>query len=416
MFGSRSIECNIAPLVGAALVSGGAGILSGLFGSSSKAKAQAEANATNLQIARETNKMQYDMNRQNNMFNAEEAQKAWQRQVDMFNMENEYNTPAAQRARMEEAGFNPFVGQSGSMAYGAAADGGGAPAASAGTSGISPVMAQVQPVPSVWNGISDALLEGASSVANAYANIAQAEKAGVETETLKRVMDSEVELKKANADWWRMNADLYSKYGNLEMSKKMATMDENLNNIIADTGKKIKEGILSYEQAMKTIEETGYWKEAKELKGKEKDFFQAKLDRVSEFIQNEIDEGKARINELDTRSQANVASADAARASAKAAIASAAVSYAQAHGIRIQNDYLVDKIERELAGMDVDQLSKIMTTLFDTNKFSEGGKVSGPFGLGFSWNDTKSHSTGDDNENYARFVLDAIRKAVLHKK
>lgn len=85
---------NIAPLVGAALVSGAASILggglSGLFGSSAASKsvqAQREANATNLQIARETNEANRNL---------------WREQ-------SEYNTPVNQMARFRAAGINPYL-------------------------------------------------------------------------------------------------------------------------------------------------------------------------------------------------------------------------------------------------------------------------------------------------------------------
>lgn len=85
---------NIAPLVGAAMVSGAASILggglSGLFGSSSASKslkAQREANATNLQIARETNEANRNL---------------WREQ-------SEYNTPVNQMARFRAAGINPYM-------------------------------------------------------------------------------------------------------------------------------------------------------------------------------------------------------------------------------------------------------------------------------------------------------------------
>lgn len=85
---------NIAPLVGAAIVSGAssllAGGLSGIFGSSSASKsvqAQREANATNLQIARETNEANRNL---------------WREQ-------SEYNTPVNQMERFRAAGINPYM-------------------------------------------------------------------------------------------------------------------------------------------------------------------------------------------------------------------------------------------------------------------------------------------------------------------
>ena len=69
------------PLVGAALVSGGASLLGGLFSS----YGQSSSNATNLKIAQAT-------------FNHNK---------EMWNLENEYNSPKNQMARYREAGLNP---------------------------------------------------------------------------------------------------------------------------------------------------------------------------------------------------------------------------------------------------------------------------------------------------------------------
>lgn len=82
------------PLIGSALISGASSLLGGMFGSSS----QSSANRTNLQIARETNQMQYQMFQEQNAFNER-----------MYNQMQQYNTPAAQMQRYQEAGINPYI-------------------------------------------------------------------------------------------------------------------------------------------------------------------------------------------------------------------------------------------------------------------------------------------------------------------
>ena len=82
------------PLIGSALISGASSLLGGLFGSS----AQSSANRTNLQIARETNQMQYQMFQEQNAFNER-----------MYNQMQQYNTPAAQMQRYQDAGINPYI-------------------------------------------------------------------------------------------------------------------------------------------------------------------------------------------------------------------------------------------------------------------------------------------------------------------
>lgn len=88
----------IAPLVGAGLITGGAGLLGSLFGASSSAKGAKYAAEKALEATRETNAQNY---------------KIWQEQrqyaIDAWNAENAYNTPEAQRARLEAAGYNPYL-------------------------------------------------------------------------------------------------------------------------------------------------------------------------------------------------------------------------------------------------------------------------------------------------------------------
>lgn len=82
------------PLIGSALISGASSLLGGIFGSG----AQSSANRTNLQIARETNQMQYQMFQEQNAFNER-----------MYNQMQQYNTPAAQMQRYQDAGINPYI-------------------------------------------------------------------------------------------------------------------------------------------------------------------------------------------------------------------------------------------------------------------------------------------------------------------
>lgn len=82
------------PLIGSALISGASSLLGGIFGSG----AQSSANRTNLQIARETNQMQYQMFQEQNAFNER-----------MYNQMQQYNTPAAQMQRYNDAGINPYI-------------------------------------------------------------------------------------------------------------------------------------------------------------------------------------------------------------------------------------------------------------------------------------------------------------------
>lgn len=97
------------PLVGSAFVQGISGLLgSGISGGMSKRAAKAY------------NKGQKEIAQMNNEWNAQQAaiNREWQTSerdtqnqwnLEQWNRENEYNSPAAQRARLEEAGYNPYM-------------------------------------------------------------------------------------------------------------------------------------------------------------------------------------------------------------------------------------------------------------------------------------------------------------------
>ena len=97
------MQAAVDPLTAAAIVGGIASLASSLFGHSQNK----QMNDKNIQLQRETNFMNYQMNQQNNAFNAAQA-------VRMFNLENEYNDPKNQMARLKAAGINPFVAAGGS--------------------------------------------------------------------------------------------------------------------------------------------------------------------------------------------------------------------------------------------------------------------------------------------------------------
>lgn len=86
------------PQIGAAFISGGSSLLGGLFGGMSNQSQIDKSNATNLQIARETNQQQYQMFQEQNSFNER-----------MYNQMQAYNTPAAQMQRYKDAGINPYI-------------------------------------------------------------------------------------------------------------------------------------------------------------------------------------------------------------------------------------------------------------------------------------------------------------------
>ena len=105
----------IAPLVGAALVTGGAGLLSsaigGIFGHSSSKKAASVAHETNVynkQIADAYNRSQETIAQQANIANRNLQNEQNEFNKAMWDAENAYNTPVQQRLRYAAAGINPY--------------------------------------------------------------------------------------------------------------------------------------------------------------------------------------------------------------------------------------------------------------------------------------------------------------------
>lgn len=99
----------MGPLVGSAFVSGISGLLgSGISGGMSKraAKAYNKGQKEIAQMNNEWNAQQAAINR-DWQTSERDAQNQWT--LEQWNRENEYNSPAAQRARLEEAGYNPYM-------------------------------------------------------------------------------------------------------------------------------------------------------------------------------------------------------------------------------------------------------------------------------------------------------------------
>lgn len=91
----------IDPFVLGSLVTGGAGLLSSLFGGGMSNAQTNAVNRTNMAIARENNRTQIAMWEAQNRINNEN-----------WNRDAEYNSPSSQAARLRAAGINPALAMS----------------------------------------------------------------------------------------------------------------------------------------------------------------------------------------------------------------------------------------------------------------------------------------------------------------
>ena len=148
------VQFGIAPLVAAGLASGAVSTIGNLLGTSS-------SNSKNMKI-----------NKMNNEFNALEAEKARKYQTEMWNKTNEWNSPKNIRNRLQEAGYNPYLGMDSSNVGTAQSVGSSSPASAA---------PPIQNIPLQFDGIQSSLstaiqMDNDTKVSNAEASNLQGQK------------------------------------------------------------------------------------------------------------------------------------------------------------------------------------------------------------------------------------------------
>lgn len=157
----------------------GLGAVSGLgniFGS-------AHSNSQNMKI-----------NRMNNEFNAREAEKARQYQTEMWNKTNEWNSPKNVRRRLEEAGYNPYLGLDSSNV---------GTAQSAGSSSPASASAPIQNNPIQFDGFQNAIstavqMSNSTKVSNAEINNLQGQKG---------LADAKAAATLSGIDWYKFTPE-----------------------------------------------------------------------------------------------------------------------------------------------------------------------------------------------------------------
>ena len=170
------LQFGIAPLVAAGLASGAASLVGSIFGTSS-------SNSKNMQI-----------NKMNNEFNAREAEKARQYQTEMWNKTNEWNSPKNVRRRLEEAGYNPYLGMDSSNVGTAQSAGSSSPASAA---------PPIQNNPLQFDGIQNALstaiqMDNSTKLSNAEVSNLQGQKS---------LSDAKAADTLSNIDWYKLTPE-----------------------------------------------------------------------------------------------------------------------------------------------------------------------------------------------------------------
>lgn len=141
-----------------------------------------------------SNSQNMKINRMNNEFNAREAEKARQYQTEMWNKTNDWNSPKNIRKRLEEAGYNPYLGMDSSNVGTAQGVGSSSPASAA-----SPIQNNPIQFDGFQNALSTAVqMSNATKVSNAEVSNLQGQKS---------LSDAKAADTLSNIDWYKLTPE-----------------------------------------------------------------------------------------------------------------------------------------------------------------------------------------------------------------
>lgn len=173
------VQFGIDPLIGAGLITGVGSAIGNIFGVRS-------SNSQNMKI-----------NAMNNEFNAKEAEKARQYQTEMWNKTNDWNSPKNVRKRLQEAGYNPYLGLDSSNVGTAQSAGSSSPASAA-----SPIQNNPIQFDGLQNALSTAIqMSNSTKVSNAEVNNLQGQKG---------LADARAAATLSGIDWYKFTPEYRS--------------------------------------------------------------------------------------------------------------------------------------------------------------------------------------------------------------
>lgn len=194
------LQFGIAPLVAAGLIAGAASLAGNTIGTAS-------SNSKNMRI-----------NKMNNEFNALEAEKARKYQTEMWNKTNEWNSPKNVRKRLEEAGYNPYLGMDSSNVGTAASAGSSSPASAA-----SPIQNNPLQFDGIQNALSTAIqMDNASKVSNAEVSNLQGQKS---------LSDAKAADTLSNIDWYKLTPEYRNWLQTTGMSRAQLSFNTDRQNL-----------------------------------------------------------------------------------------------------------------------------------------------------------------------------------------
>lgn len=148
----------------------------------------------NIFTSARSNSQNMKINRMNNEFNAREAEKARQYQSEMWNKTNDWNSPKNVRKRLQEAGYNPYLGLDSSNV---------GTAQSVGSSSSASAAPPIQNNPVQFDGFQNALstaiqMSNLTKVSNAEANNLQGQKG---------LADAQAAATLSGIDWYKFTPE-----------------------------------------------------------------------------------------------------------------------------------------------------------------------------------------------------------------
>lgn len=179
--------------------------MSGILAAVAGAGSSLLGNVFNWASQRSTNRWNYRMFREGQQFSHDEAALSFQRQRQLINEQNEYNSYSNQRSLMEAAGYNP------NMLVGSTAG-----TATSSSSTNAPQAAQPSPI-----AMQAARLDLAGQFAQVQSALADAKLKDVQ---VSQVLEN-TQGQKLQNDYQSIANDLYSRYGDIERTLGISSME-----------------------------------------------------------------------------------------------------------------------------------------------------------------------------------------------
>ena len=172
----------------------------------------------NIFSSARSNSQNMKINRMNNEFNAREAEKARRYQTEMWNKTNEWNSPKNVRNRLQEAGYNPYLGLDSSN-VGTAQSVGSSSAASA----ASPIQNNPVQFDGFQNALSTAIqMNNSTKVANAEVDNLQGQKS---------LSDAKAADTLSNIDWYKLTPEYRNWLQTTGMSRAQLSFNTDKQNL-----------------------------------------------------------------------------------------------------------------------------------------------------------------------------------------